>query len=338
MTFRLRAQEAKQVQLQCEGIGVTNLQKDEQGVWSFTSEPLEPDIYAYSFSVDGLRIIDPNNSLLKYNLQLNESLLHVPGTNALSWEVQDVPHGVLHQHFYHSRIAGDDRDFLVYTPPGYNPSGWKKYPALYLLHGYSDDATAWATAGCANIILDNLIARGQAKPMVVVMPLGYGDMNVVNRGRGALSARGLLQNSMDKFSEALLKEVIPQVEKSYRVSSDRGQRAIAGLSMGGTEALLTGLNHPDRFAWIGSFSAGGLSANYAQEFPRADTNLNTQLRLLWVSCGDRDNLRTSDRGFYDWVTKRGVEAEWVEIPGEHSFRVWRRNLADFAPLLFQEKK
>jgi enterochelin esterase family protein len=135
-----------------------------------------------------------------------------------------------------------------------------------------------------------------------------------------------------------LQEVIPQVQKAYKASGDRENRAIAGLSMGGAETLLTGLNHPDKFAWIGCFSAGGLGQNFAQEFPNAGPKMNLQLHLLWVSCGDRDNLLTSDRAFYDWITSRGVNAKWVELPGEHSFRVWRRNLADFAPLLFRDQK
>src|SRR5581483_9691733 len=335
----IRAPGAQRVMLQCEGLGSTNLQKDDHGIWSVTSAPLEPDIYVYSFNVDGLRIPDPNNISLKYNLQNNESLLHITGTNALPWEVEQVPHGEVHRHYYHSAAAGDYRDYLVYTPPGYNPSSvWKRYPVLYLLHGYSDDATAWTSVGCANVILDNLIAKGATKPMVVVMPLGYGDMNVVIHGRGALSAHGLLKSSMDKFGTTLLNEVMPQVEKDYRVTNDRRSRAIAGLSMGGTEAALIGLNHPEKFAWIGAFSAGGMATNYAQEFPKVDYRLNSQLRLLWISCGDRDNLRTLDKNFYGWVTNSGVAAKWVELPGEHSFRVWRRNLADFAPLLFKEEK
>lgn len=338
VVFRLQEPRADQVVLQCDSLGMVPMQKDAQGVWTFTNKPMDPDIYAYSFSVDGLRIADPNNRLLKYNLQHNESLLHIPGSNSLPWEVNNVPHGELHRHFYQSVIAGDFRDFVVYTPPGYNPSAWKKYPALYLLHGYSDDATAWSTVGCANIILDNLIARGQAKPMVVVMPLGYGDMNVVSHDRGALSSRGLMQGSMDKFTATLLKEVIPQVEKAYRVSGDRQNRAIAGVSMGGTEALLAGLNNLDKFTWVGLFSEGELTPNFSAEFPGAGTNANVRLRLLWVSCGDRDSLLTANRDFYNWLCSRGVTARWLEVPGDHSYRLWRRNLADFVPLLFQEKK
>ncbi|MEI6197481.1 MAG: alpha/beta hydrolase-fold protein, partial [Verrucomicrobiota bacterium] len=160
--FRLAAPNAKDVQLHCEGIKSPAMQKDEHGVWAFTSDPLEPDIYAYSFSVDGLHVIDPSNPLLKYNLLNTDSQVHVPGPKSLPWEINDVPRGQLHRHFYKSAAAEDERDFIVYTPPGYDPSARKRYPVLYLLHGYSDDASAWSEVGRANVILDNLIARGQA--------------------------------------------------------------------------------------------------------------------------------------------------------------------------------
>src|ERR1019366_10133997 len=173
ITFRLPAPNAKEVQLHCEGVRNSAMQKDDHGVWTFTTEPLEPDIYVYSFSVDGLHLIDPANSLIKYNLLNTDSQVQVPGPASLPWEINDVPHGQLHRHFYKSAVAGDERDFIVYTPPGYDPKAWKRYPVLYLLHGYSDDTTAWSAVGRANVILDNLIARGQAKPRIGVRPLGY---------------------------------------------------------------------------------------------------------------------------------------------------------------------
>ena len=165
------------------------MEKNDEGVWSLTSEALEPDIYAYSFVVDGVRTrYDPSNPLLKYNLLNTDSQVDVPGPASLAWEVNDVPRGVLHRHFYKSAIAGDERDFIVYTPPGYEAAGSKRYPVLYLLHGYSDDPSAWTSVGMANVILDNLIARGQARPMIIVMPLGYGTMEVVS-GRLGRSAQ-----------------------------------------------------------------------------------------------------------------------------------------------------
>jgi enterochelin esterase-like enzyme len=336
VTFRLQAPQAKEVRLHCEGLDDVALQRDDQGLWVYTSQPLEPDIYAYSFLVDGCRVIDPNNPLLKYNLLNTESQVHVPGPLSLPWELNDVPHGEIHHHFYKSAVAGDERDFYVYTPPGYNPKAHKRYPVLYLLHGYSDDASAWSTVGCANIILDNLIARKQAQPMIVVMPLGYGTMEIVHAGWGRLRDSGLWQLNQERFSQTLLNEVLPQVEAAYRVAAGREHRAIAGLSMGGAEALLVGLNHLDRFAWVGAFSAGGVSPNYPESFPKLDAKRNPQARLLWVGCGQQDGLFGANKRFSDWLTAQQVRHTWVATPGHHSFRVWRRYLARFAPLLFQK--
>ena len=338
VTFRLRATNANEVILRCDGLTEARMQKNEQGIWSFTSPPMEPDIYTYTFSVDGLRLLDPNNPAMKYNLLNSDSELHVPGPKSLAWEVNDVPRGRLHCHFYKSAVAGDERDFIVYTPPDYDPTSRKKYPVLYLLHGFSDDATAWGTIGRANVILDNLIARGQAKPMLIVMPLGYGTMDYVRGGWTGTRRSEMRQISFDKFRENLLQEVIPQVEKAYRVSTDRKNRAIAGLSMGGAESLYVGLNALDRFAWVGAFSSGGLSTNYSAQYPQLDEKANKQLRLLWLACGKADRLIGSNRQFNDWLTSKKIKYTWVESAGGHTFRVWRRYLAEFAPLLFQEKK
>jgi len=252
----------------------------------------------------------------------------------LPWEVNDVPHGVIHRHFYHSAAAGDDRAYFVYTPPNYKPSG-TRLPVLYLLHGFSDDATAWCSVGQANIILDNLIARSQAKPMVVVMPLGYGTLEALYRGGGRARDPGFAQRNASQFRGSLLDEVLPQVESAYHVSKDRKARAIAGLSMGGAESLTVGLNNLDRFAWIGAFSSGGVGSNYASTFPGLDAKANERLRLLWISCGKDDGLLKPNRAFVDWLATQQVHYTWSEVPGVHSWRVWRRNLADFAPLLFK---
>ena len=334
VTFRLKAPDAKDVRLRCEGVKEANLQKDDQGVWSFTTEPLEPDIYTYSFQVDGCRVIDPSNPLLKINLLNTDSQVHVPGPANLPWELNDVPHGELHRHFYKSAIAGDDRDFYVYTPPGYDARTRRQYPVLYLLHGYSDDASAWSSVGLANVILDNLIARKQAQPMIIVMPLGYGTMDVVKGGWGGTRNRELWKTNMEKFRETLLNEVLPQAERAYHIAAEPKNRAIAGLSMGGSESLLTGLNTLDKFAWIGAFSSGGLGTNYASEFPGLNEKANTKLRLLWLGCGEQDGLITNNLQFIAWLKTQNIRYTWVQTPGQHSFRVWRRYLAQFTPLLF----
>jgi enterochelin esterase family protein len=333
VTFRLKAPDAKDVRLHCEGVKDTALQKDDKGIWSFTTDPLEPDIYAYSFQVDSARVIDPVNPLLKYNLLNTVSQVHVPGPLSLAWEVNDVPHGQLHRHFFRSIVTGDQRDFLVYTPPGYDFAPRKRYPTLYLLHGFSDDATGWISAGFANVILDNLIARKQAKPMIVIMPLGYGKMDYVFAPEDC--RREARQQNIDQFRETLFKEVMPIAEKAYRLSPDRKDRAIAGLSMGGGESLGIGLNDLDRFAWIGAFSAGIRDAGYEAQFPKLDQKVNDRLRLLWIGCGEQDGLLAPNQKFCEWLKTRGVHYTWVQTPGQHSFRVWRRYLAQFAPQLFQ---
>jgi len=337
VTFRLKAPNAKDVRVRLETVGSKSMRKDEQGVWSFTSEPLPPDIYSYSFSVDGVQMIDPSNPLLKYNLLNTDSQVHVPGPATLPWEINDVPHGVVHRHLYQSAIVGDARPFLVYTPPGYDPAAAQTYPVLYLLHGYSDAEDAWVSVGRANIILDNLIARGQAKPMLIVMPLGYGNKEVIAGGWAGLRNTEVWQDSITKFREVVLKEIIPQVEKTYRVATGRESRAIAGLSMGGTQSLFIGLNAPDRFAWIGAFSSGGLPTDFEKAYPVVNESLNAQLRLLWIACGQQDGLIGVNRKLVEWLQSKGVQLTWVETPGGHSFLLWRRYLADLTPQLFQSE-
>ncbi|HTR43256.1 MAG TPA: alpha/beta hydrolase-fold protein [Pseudomonadales bacterium] len=342
VTFRLSATNAVKVLLHCEG--VTNspgekdtlMQKGTNGVWTFTTQPLAPDIYGYSFNVDGVTMIDPNNPFLKYNLHGSVSQVEVPGPDSVPWQIENVPHGELHRHLYKSAIGGDYRNFTVYTPPGYNPAAHKRYPVLYLLHGYTDDDTAWAQTGRANIVLDNLIARGQAKPMIVVMPLGYGTTEVLNIS-GNADKNALWQTNLDRFTATLLNEVMPQVEKAYRVATGPKNTAITGLSMGGAESLITGLNHPNRFAWIGAFSTGGLT-NYPVQFPTLDSGINKKVHLLWIACGHEDGLYKGNQRFCDWLQGKGVHYTWAEMPGIHSYRVWRPFLAEFVPLLFQDSK
>jgi len=335
VTFRFLAPNAKDVALNLEGAPKAAMQKDAQGVWSFTTPPLEPDLYAYTVTVDGARVLDPANPLLKGNLRQSENIVHVPGPASTPWEINDVPRGAIHRHFYRSTVVGDQRDFYVYTPPGYDPSRRERFPVLYLLHGFSDDASAWVATGRAHVILDNLIAQGKARPMLVVMPLGYGAPEIVARTPGA--ARDLGQRNIEKFSEALRTEVIPQVEKAYRVAADRESRAIVGLSMGGAESLYTGLNNLNLFAWVGAFSAGMLRQDLEQAFPGLDAKANARLRLLWIGCGKEDRLLQSNQTLVQWLNSRGIQRTWVESPGAHTWMVWRRNLSDLAPLLFQKK-
>jgi enterochelin esterase-like enzyme len=261
--------------------------------------------------------------------------VHVPGPASLPWELNDVPRGEVHVHFYKSAVADDQRNFFVYTPPGYDPTAKTTYPVLYLLHGYSDDASGWTLVGHANVIFDNLIAQGKVKPMMVVMPLGYGTMEIIRLGWGAWSHTGVRDRNFSNFQKALLTEVMPKVESEYRVTKDRNSRAIAGLSMGGSESLLTGLNHLDQFAWVGAFSSGGIPDEFEKDFPGLDAKANQQLRLLWIACGTEDRLITLNRNLRAWLKSKGVQTTDIETPGRHTWMVWRRNLAEFAGLLFR---
>ncbi len=335
VTFRFRGPNDKEVQLSVEGSKPAPMQQDDQGVWSITIGPLDPDFYGYSFIADGVPLIDPSNWMMKPNFLFKQSEVHVPGPPSLPWEVNDIPHGEIHHHFYRSGVVGDERDYFVYTPPAYNPRAKAKYPVLYLLHGFSDDASGWSAVGRANVILDNLIAQGKAKPMLVVMPLGYGAPEILKKGFAGFDDTVLRDRNFEKFREALLTEVIPQVEREYRVSTDRNDRAIGGLSMGGSESLLTGLNNLDKFAWIGAFSSGGLPADFAADFPSLNASANTRLHLLWVACGTDDGLIGLNRNFRDWLKSKDINHVDIETAGAHTWMVWRRNLSNFAPLLFR---
>src|SRR5882724_681261 len=337
VTFRFRDPNAKEVAFQIEGSAKpVPMQKDDQGVWSITTDPLTPDYYGYSFIADSVvGLLDPSNYRVKPNFLYRANEVHVPGPPSLSWEIADVPHGEIHHHFYKSTVVGDHRDFFVYTPPGYDPRGKQTYPVFYLLHGYSDNASGWTAVGRANIILDNLIAQGKAKPMLVVMPLGYGEPKVLEPHSGVFQDPDITQRNFDKFREALLTEVIPQVESAYLVKKDRDSRAISGLSMGGSESLLTGLNTLDKFSWIGAFSSGGLTPEFDKDFPALDSKANQQLHLLWIACGTDDHLIELNRNLRTWLASKSIKHADIETPGAHTWMVWRRNLTEFAPLLFR---
>lgn len=354
-TLRLRAPNAKEVAV--TGLGERlPMQKDDQGIWTATTGVLKPDIYTYSFSVDGASFPDPANSQLKTSYgSVGQSLLHIPGPGL--WEPAPGPRGVVSHHFYHSALIGDDRDYYVYTPPNYNPARKEPYPVFFLLHGLGDEASSWLNVGAANVILDNLINQGKAKPMIMVNTLGYG---TPDGPRGAMGA-----GMIPAFASALVDEVLPQVEKEYHVSKDRSQRAIAGLSMGGAESLYTGLHNINRFAYIGSFSgafvmwpraetapppqpaAGGgrggrggrpmVDADFQKNFPDLTAKSAAPLRLVWIACGLDDGLNGVNRQFKTWLKSKDIRFTDVEVPGyAHVWPLWRQNLAEFATLLFQK--
>jgi enterochelin esterase family protein len=336
ITFHFPAPGAKTVLLHLEGADPQPMTQGADGVWTLTTAPLQPEFYGYGFRADGIPYLDPGSVLIKPNLLNIQNEIEVPGPQAMDWDMQNVPHGVIHHHFYQSQTLGRQSDFYVYTPPDYNPK--EKYPVLYLLHGYSDDASGWTAVGRANVILDNLIAQNKIKPMIVVMPLGYGTMDMITHAWDAWSHQELVDRNFSLYTQILLTEVKPQAEKLYNISKDRKDHAIAGLSMGGGESLRTGLNHLDDFAWIGAFSSAVPDKDYDKVFPNlaSEVQKKDRLKLLWVACGTDDHLITSNRAFIAWLKQQQIPVTVIETPGRHTWMVWRDNLIHFTPLLFQK--
>ena len=341
VTFRLRAPNAKEVVV---AIGQTRLpmQKDEQGVWNVTSDVLAPNYYTYSLVIDGSSVNDPSNRQVETSFGNFRSMFVVPGADP--WLPDPAaPRGTIARHTIRSTVANDERNFFVYTPASYDAKRSRPYPLVILQHGLGDDAERWMNGGAANVILDNLIHQNKAVPMVVVTTLGYG----VNNG----PAGAMTPESFPGFIKSLFTEVLPIVERSYHVSRNRADRAIAGLSMGGAEAVLTGLNHLDKFAWIASFSGafvmwpgvGGrgappeaAGAAFAKAFPTLDAKANSSIRMLWITCGTADGLIGVNRQFKDWLRTKNIRFTEEEVADVgHVWPYWRRNFAEFAQKVFQ---
>jgi len=335
VTFRLRAAQAKEVALRGQWARQPlPLTRDDNGVWSVTAQSVPEGVWEYSFHVDGLNVLDPVNPIFKPQREPGKSILHIAGTPPNPWDWQDVPHGTVHQHAYSSKALGRQRELWVYTPPGYesaavtNPA--TRYPLLVLQHGSGDNHQTWVVHGKAHWILDNLIAAGRAKPMIVVMldghPLGMVTRDSAPQRRGA---------AMDAFRRELFEDALPLVELLYRVDPDAAQRAIAGLSMGGGQSLSIGLGNLDRFAWVGAFSAAVPSGDSTPAILADPTAGKAKLKLLWIGCGKDDFLRSRNEEFIATLKEKDVPHQWQLTDGDHSWPVWRRYLAEFAPQLFQ---
>jgi enterochelin esterase family protein len=294
--------------------------------------PIASGAYRYNFNVDGVSVIDPRNPLTSQSNENTWSLVYVPGADFM--DTKEVPHGAVSQVTYHSGTLKRFRRLHVYTPPGYE-SGQGKFPVFYLLHGASDCDASWSTVGRAGFILDNLIAAGKAKPMIMVMPAGH---------TGAFrfgSASG------DEFEKDFLNDIMPLIEKNYRVQGDRNNRAIAGLSMGGAQTLNIGVPHLDKFAYLGVFSsgvfgiAGGPGAAPGPTWEERNKDaldnaaLKKDLKLVWFATGKDDFLIKTSQGTVEMLKKHGFEVVYKETPGAHTWIVWREYLNEFAPQLFQ---
>lgn len=336
VTFRLQGPSAGRAEVRLElasGMTTLAMSKDAGGLWSATSAPLPADLYSYKLAVDGLEIVDPAVREFVPNFFDQGGLFTVPGTPAELWEETDVPHGALQHRFYSSKLLNGKSDFFVYTPPGFDAKQGTKYPVLYLLHGYSDMANAWTVMGRANFILDNLMAQGKVKPMIVVMPFGYGTPKLLERG-WKLEHDPLWRMNIERFSDVLLTEIVPQIEKDYPVQANSNARAIAGLSMGGAESLYIGLNHLEAFAWVAPMSAAVFDDPGAM-FPNLNPTQAAKMKLLWIACGKDDGLLSNNRQLKGWLSSRQIRFQSVETDGAHTWQVWRRNLVALAPLLFR---
>jgi enterochelin esterase-like enzyme len=340
VTFRLLAPNAKQVQVGGEfTASPLAMEMDEKGVWSVTTRPLDPNIYGYNIIVDGLSMPDPSNTFVKSGVIWFGSQVEVPGDSPAFYAARNVPHGALHEHWYYSKALSSVRRVFVYTPPGYGNSADKQYPTLYLLHGMGDNEGAWTQVGHANFIMDNLLAEGKAKPALIVMPFGHASKDVRWPPRaGANEPRGGAVFGVEMLEKDLLENVIPLVEGEYRVGKDSSQRAIAGLSMGGYQALSIGLNNPQTFAYVGAFSSAVLNQSLESDFKSllADPDkANKNFKLIWIGCGSDDGLLPGDRKFEELLTSKGVKHQWVVTPGYgHVWTLWRVYLHDLLPKLF----
>jgi len=339
VTFRLLAPKATEVTLNGSWDGGTNLKmaKDDAGIWSTTIGPLAPQLWGYWFTVDGVKALDPNNAETQRDGARYDNLLMISGPESEWWDFKDVPHGTVQALWYPSpTLKLASRRMMVYTPPGYETSG-QKYPVLYLLHGGGGDEDAWLTMGRANIIMDNLIAAGKAKPMIVVMPNGNATQTVsqATAGRaGAPGGRGgAPQPYAGSYPESLVKDVIPFVEKRLRVLATKDDRAIAGLSMGGGHTLAATNNNPGEFAYIGVFSSGpqAVDETFQKQLEAVKAG---GVRFYWLGAGTSDMARERTVMLSELVKKDGFNTTYREIPGRHYWFLWRDFLVHYAQIAF----
>lgn len=307
--------------------------KGPDGIWSLTVGPVPPAIYSYTFQLDGARVLDPHNTAVKRWSGGNASLVEVRPSDPKPYDLRNVPHGALHTHYYSSQSGRANRRLVSYTPPGYERDAERTYPALYLLHGSGDSETTWSEVGKANLILDNLIAAGEAEPMLVVTPNGHPLPWGYRR-------RGLRTDNTEAFRKDLLESAIPFVESLYRARQGREDRAIAGLSTGGGQALHCAVAAPDRFAWVGAFSAatpGPEQDPAMHEFLADPERANGRLSLLWIAIGRDDFLLDRNTRFKHRLDAAGIRHTYLLTDGGHSWPVWRDYLARLAPRLFRDR-
>lgn len=350
VTFRVKAPDAQSVSINpfngnvddtgYNGLGKAPypMTKDKDGFWTVTTPPIIPGFHYYTVLIDGSSVDDPSSETF-FGALRELSGVEVPEPGTDFYLPKDVPHGAVQVFWYESKITNQWERVYLYLPPGYDSHPQQHYPVLYLRHGGGENETGWINQGKANFILDNLIAAGKAKPMIIVNE--NGTILSAGSGRGAAGRGGrggaMIGNPFTEFDNVVSRDLIPFIDANYRTLADREHRALAGLSMGGAEAMRIGLNHLDLFARIGLFSPaiGNLDPATSYEGKLADAAaVNGQLRLLWIGIGTEDGLHDGVKASHDNLAKAGVKHVWVETGGAHTWTVWRKYLADFAPRLF----
>jgi enterochelin esterase family protein len=373
VTFRISAPQAQNVRVtggDIPNIGTRGtMTKGANGIWEVTIGPLDAGAYRYNFNVDGLTVVDPRNAAVSESLSNVSSLAVVPGSDY--FDTKEVPHGAVASITYYSTALKKFRRMHVYTPPGYE-TGKDKYPVFYLLHGAGDNDDCWTSVGRAGFILDNLIAEKKAKPMIVVMPAGHTQNTTGGGGGGRGAAAAATPGTVpppDEFTQDFMADIMPYAESHYRIIMDRAHRAIAGLSMGGSQTLNIAIPHLNEFSYIGVFSSGllgsfgggrggrgpGAASGPAVAAPAAPVPAATGpspweqqhmaeldnaawkkgLKLVWFSTGKDDSLITTSRSTVDVLNKHGFNASFRESEGAHTWLNWRNYLVEFTPQLFQ---
>lgn len=349
VTFRLQSENAQSIRVNGSWMGrgeILEMEKGEDGIWSAKTAALMPYMYHYNFVLDGVSILDPRNPQAMRDGRRYASILMIPGEGSETFEVNDVPHGTLAKVWYDSPTLGINRRMYVYTPPGYEDSN-EKYPVLYLLHGAGGDEDAWSSLGRANYILDNLIAKGEAKPMIVVMTNGNADQTIAISERNMAQAQpsqGGPVNSMASrsFPNSIVADVIPYIEGHYRVLTNKENRALAGLSMGALQTQITGMNNPELFNYLGVFSIG-LQMNFGDvttDLIKAyDTNLDVLkkngFKLFYIGVGKDDFVYEGVTALRQKLDDSNFKYIYNETEGGHTWANWRDYLADFTPRLFK---
>lgn len=353
VTFRLIAPKAVRVQVAGDFLPAEGVDKEEvpliadmtekDGIWEYTTKPLASELYSYSFIVDGLEILDPNNVYINRDVASVKNIFITGNGQGDYYKVNDVRHGTVRKVWYDSPTLGITRRMTIYTPPGYDEDKKTRYPVFYLLHGAGGDEDAWMTLGRTSHIMDNLIAQGKAEPMIVVMTNGNaGELSAPGEGPDGFRAPVFRQKGMmDGAFEISFCDVISYIERNFRVYKDKKHRAIAGLSMGGYHSMHISKYYPDMFDYVGLFSAAARfhknsqSPVYQNEIEQIENQFAKKPALYWIAIGNEDFLYEENVKFRQILDERGFEYEYFENGGGHIWRNWRLYLTMFVPRLFR---